>query len=94
MKRGGVKRSRSSEPEKEIKKSARLTGKPSLLVPTVALGNGDPTSGSYGSRIFTDTQIEDFVANAITDGYQIVSLPTPPDSHSIIVNVEQDKIMV
>lgn len=100
MKRGGIKRVRSSEqepepePEKEIKKSARLTGKKTLDVPTVAIGNGDPTHEGYGLRTFTDKQIDDFVENAISGGYQIVSLPTPPESHSIIVNVERDKIMI
>ena len=93
MKRGGVKRQRSSEdpvPE-PLRKSRRL---PSLEIPVVSLGNGSPTTSSYGSIKFTDAQIKDFVNKAITAEVQIVSLPTPPDSHSIIVIVKDDVIQI
>jgi hypothetical protein len=93
MKRGGMKRQRSSEdtvPE-PLRKSRIL---PSLEIPVVTLGNGSPTSSSYGSIKFTDAQIKDFVNKAITDEVQIVSLPTPPDTHSIIVIVKDDVIQI
>jgi len=93
MKRGGMKRSRSAEEllSNPVRKSRTL---PSLDIPAVSLGNGDPTTSSYVSRKFTDAQIKDFVNKAIIDGLQIVSLPTPPQSHSIVVIVKDDVIQI
>jgi hypothetical protein len=97
MKRGGMDQITGSKrklEEQPLKRSARLTGNPSLFVNRVVIGNGDTSSSSYGKNIYTPTQIETFVINAITDGYQIVSLPTTPESHSIIVIVGDHEIKI
>jgi hypothetical protein len=95
MKRGGMKRSLSDQTEKQpLKRSARYSGNQSLLVNRVVIGNGDTSSDSYGKNIYTPAQIKTFVVNAITDGYHIVSLPTTPDSHSIIVIVGDREIKI
>lgn len=96
MKRGGMKRTleKAKEEAPVGRRSARLTNNPSLVVNTVVIENGEPASDTYGKNIFTPEQIRKFVKNAITDGYQIVSLPTTPDSHSIIVIVGESEIKI
>jgi len=67
--------------ETDTKKS-----KKGIMVKVRSLGNSEPASDSYGKRKFTKEQISTFVSH-LEDGIQIVSLPTPPQSHSIVVNI-------
>lgn len=86
---GGGKRS-EPEPEPESnkynKRQTRSSGQSFEIVQRV-LGNiFDLTNANYPYKEFTQEQINTFVNN-LTDGPQVISLPTPPDSHSIFVNI-------
>jgi hypothetical protein len=69
-------------------------GQSTISIPTIGLG-GEPTSTTIGDLQLTKEQIQHFVDNKIVNGPQLVTLPTPPDSHSIFVNViYDDKVMI
>ena len=68
------------------------SGKP--LIPQVNLGK-IPSKG-YISNIkpVSDRELQDFVANEIKDGPQIVSIPIPPYRHAFLIDVQKDVIMI
>jgi len=67
-----------------IKRSSR--GQSTIDIPTIGLG-GEPTSSTIGDIQLNEHQIQNFVDKNIHMGPQLVTLPTPPDSHSIFVEV-------
>jgi hypothetical protein len=83
---GGGEKREYSESDKFNKRSTRSSGQSFEIVQRV-LGNiFDLTNANYPYKEFTQEQIDTFVDN-LTDGPQVISLPTPPDSHSIFVNI-------
>lgn len=89
MMAGGPSETSEEVGKKRGRDSEGAVSKKSKGIPIIvrSLGNSEPTSDSYGKRIFTQDQIKTFVDN-FTDGAQTVSLPTYPQSHSILVNIE------
>lgn len=65
-------------------------GKPTIIIPVRTLGTGQPTTSGYGHQELDEDTIREFVNNTIGSGPQVVSLPTPPESHSIFVNVDEN----
>lgn len=61
---------------------------------TVTLGNGSPASPSYGLIQFSAAEIKDFVEKAIIYDIQKVSLPTTPESHTLVVIKEPGIIRI
>lgn len=89
---GNKKRKDGEEKAKIIRSSER--GLPTLTIPVIYLGKGDPTTASYNNQNFGDEDKKDIIPQAVEKiqlGYQIVCIPMPPhESHSIIVNMVSD----
>ena len=106
MKRGGMdqnhckKRTQAqalevvSEVEQKKRRSGRCSGIEIKKIHTVTLGNGEPTSVSYGNNQYTPAEIKDFVEKAIKYDIQKVSLPTTPESHTLVVIKEPGIIRI
>ncbi len=70
-------------------------GLPTIEIPVVTLGTGSPVNNTYNNQTLDEEQIKSVVNEKIKIGYQIVSLPMPPDqSHSIIVEVSELGVMI
>jgi len=49
---------------------------------------------SAGVRHSTPNELTDFINNQITEGPQLVDIPVPSQRHTILVDIQPDKIMV
>ena len=95
MKRGGIKHAREESDDVEAEKKPKTQrGKTLPEIYDIRLGNGQPTSPSYGLRQFSAEEINDFVKKTIIHDFQKLSFPTTPQSHNILVIKEPGIIRI
>jgi hypothetical protein len=84
--------------DETTRKSSR--GLPSIEIRTLYLGAGTPVIPGYNKQILTKEYIEQFIADKIKPGLQLVCLPMPSisskpsESHSILVEVNESNTEV